>query len=115
MRTHHSAKLAPIARGLRATPTFTEARLWQALRGSRLGVAFRRQVVIERYIVDFCAPRIKLVVEIDGGYHARRKRADARRDRRLGELGYRVVRLPAELVAWRVGEAVAVVRAAVVG
>ena len=114
MRTSHTANLAPIARALRATPAFTEAQLWQELRGSRLGVAFRRQVVIDRYIVDFCAPSAKLVVEVDGGYHAQRQRTDARRDRRLGELGYRVVRLPAELVARRLPEAVARVRTALV-
>ena len=60
---------------LRAAPTCTEALLWEALKGSRL------------------------VVEVDGGYHAERARSDARRDRELGRLGYRVVHVPAELVA----------------
>lgn len=61
----------------------TETILWQALSGSKLGVAFRRQVPIGRYIADFLAPACRLVVEVDGGYHATpaRLRADARRDR----------------------------------
>jgi very-short-patch-repair endonuclease len=61
----------------RAKLTESEAKLWQALRG-------RRQVVLlDRYIVDFYAPAARLVVEVDGGYHTLRRRADARRDRNL--------------------------------
>jgi very-short-patch-repair endonuclease len=47
------------------------------------------------------------VVEIDGPCHSRRVVADARRDRVLQRLGYRVLRLPAELVRCELGEAVA--------
>jgi len=84
---------------MRAAPTPSEARLFEAVRGKRLGVAFRRQVpVLGRYIVDLLAPELRLVVEIDGGYHAKRGQADARRDRALGRAGYRVVRVDAELV-----------------
>jgi very-short-patch-repair endonuclease len=58
-------------------------------------VQFRRQVPLcGRYIVDFAAPTVRLIVEVDGGYHARRQRADERRDRDLMPLGYRVLRLP---------------------
>ena len=77
----------------RSAPTLSEARLWQSLSGSQLGVGFRRQVVIGRYVADFVAPSAKLVVEVDGGFHARRVGADARRDRDLQRLGYRVLRV----------------------
>jgi very-short-patch-repair endonuclease len=100
------------AHGMRAAPTFTEALLWEALRGSRLGVGFRRQLPLGRYIADFAAPSVKLVVEVDGGYHAQRVRADARRDRELGRLGYRVLHIPAELVASDIERVREVVRAA---
>jgi very-short-patch-repair endonuclease len=60
-----------------------------------------------RFIVDFLAPAQRLVVEVDGGYHARRVVADERRDRALGGLGYRVLRLSAELVMSKPEEAVA--------
>jgi very-short-patch-repair endonuclease len=87
-----SALLEERARVMRAAPTLSEARLWHHLAGSRLlGVSFRRQVVIGPYIVDFLAPAARLVVEVDGAYHARRSRADARRDARLAVLGYRVL------------------------
>jgi very-short-patch-repair endonuclease len=84
------------ARELREHPTLSEARLWQELRGGRLGAAFRRQVVIGNYIVDFLAPESRLVVEVDGGYHIGRGTADARRDAVLRRAGYRVVRVAAE-------------------
>ena len=106
-RSHHVH-----AATMRAMPTTTEALLWDELRGSKLGVGFRRQVVIGRFIVDFAAPAARLVVEVDGGYHAGRAKADARRDRQLGELGWRVLRLEAAVVQHRLGEAVALVRAA---
>ena len=77
------------------------------------GVWFRRQVVVGgRYIADFVAARARLVVEVDGAYHARRRSADARRDRALARLGYRVLRLDAELVLKQPQEAVALIRAA---
>jgi very-short-patch-repair endonuclease len=90
--------LALHAHTMRQAPTDSEARLWSALRSSQLGVAFRRQVPLLGFIADFYAPSVRLVVEVDGGYHARRVSADARRDRKLACAGYRVVRLQAELV-----------------
>ena len=58
-----------------------------------------------RCIVDFLAPAAQLVVEVDGGYHARRRSADARRDARLMRAGFVVLRLPAELVLRDLAEA----------
>jgi very-short-patch-repair endonuclease len=112
MRSCQADRLAHFARCHRAAPTTTEALLWGALRGSRAGAAFRRQAVVGGFIVDFLAPSRKLVVEVDGGYHERRARADRRRDRRLARLGYRVLRLPADMVLHRLGEAARLVRAA---
>jgi very-short-patch-repair endonuclease len=113
---HHPSRriLAHRATGL-AAPTTTEVLLWGALRGSQLGVGFRRQFLIGKYRVDFAAPQVRLVVEVDGGYHRLRQRADARRDRDLERLGWRVLRLPAELVLHRLSDAVALVRTAVDG
>ncbi len=116
MRRAVSPQLAPVlharASAMRAAPTTTEALLWEALRGGQLGVGFRRQVPVGRFIVDFCAPSVGLLVEVDGGSHAGRARADARRDRALGKLGFTIVRVPAELVMRDVAAAVALVAAA---
>ena len=54
-----------------------------------------------RYMVDFVAPRAKLIVEVDGSFHRVKQSADARRDRKLARLGYRVLRLEADLVLRR--------------
>ena len=106
------ALLEERAHEMRHQPTESEAALWSALKGNQHGVAFRRQVLIgNRYIVDFLAPSLKLVVEVDGGYHARRGVPDERRERFLRRLGYRVVRVKAELVLTQPAEAVALVRA----
>jgi very-short-patch-repair endonuclease len=91
--------LAERAASMRHAPTASEARLFEALRGGRFGVAVRRQVpVLGRFIADLLAPEVRLVVEVDGLYHTRRGAADARRDRALLRAGYRVLRLDAELV-----------------
>lgn len=103
-------RLEVYARQMRSAPTPSEARLWQALRGSWLGVAFRRQAVLEGFIVDFLASSVRLVVEVDGGYHAQRARADARRDRVLVRAGYRVLRIPAALVTLDIAATVERVR-----
>jgi very-short-patch-repair endonuclease len=76
------------------------------------GVAFRRQVPIDRYIADFLAPAVGLVVEVDGAGHSLRRSADARRDRVLQRLGYRVLRVDAELVRGNLAKAVALIAAA---
>jgi histidinol dehydrogenase/leucyl-tRNA synthetase/ATP-dependent DNA helicase RecG len=101
------------ARQHRSALNFPEQILWDAVSGGKLGVYFRRQVVVGRYIVDMFAPSIRLVVEVDGRVHALRRAADARRDRDLGRLGYRVLRIPAVLVLHDRESAVALVRAGV--
>jgi very-short-patch-repair endonuclease len=96
--TLRAQRLATHASQMRACPTRSERRLWQAVRGRRLGAQFRRQVCVGRYIVDFLAPQPRLVVEVDGGYHQWRQRADARRDEALRRAGYRVLRLDEQVV-----------------
>jgi adenine-specific DNA-methyltransferase len=49
--------------------------------------------------VDFLAPRARLVVEVDGGYHAARRQADGRRERFLRGASYRVLRVTATAVS----------------
>jgi very-short-patch-repair endonuclease len=55
---------------------------------------------------------VKLVIEVDGGYHKERERADARRDRELARLGIRVLRLSDELVMKQFEHAIELVRQA---
>ena len=84
---------------MRADPSPPEALLWAALVNRKLdGVAFRRQVPLAGYICDFVAASQRLIVEVDGRHHERRATADARRDGKLQRLGYRVLRIPAQVV-----------------
>ena len=53
----------------RRNPTKEESILWAFLQHRQLGVRFRRQHIIGLFIVDFCCLSVKLVIEVDGGYH----------------------------------------------
>lgn len=97
---------------MRLAPSEPERVLWQAIRASQLGVQFRRQVVVQGFIVDFLAPALGLVVEVDGAHHHCRRNADKRRDRALASLGLRVLRLPAALVRHQLPVALRLVREA---
>jgi very-short-patch-repair endonuclease len=115
-RQGRSALLVSRARRMLHAPTPSEEALWEALRGGALGVAFKRQVPLgERYIVDFFAPSVGLVVAVYGSVHRGSCAADRRRNEKLRRLGYRVVRVQAVLVLHDVEAALAAVRATMAG
>ena len=92
---------------MRHNLTETEQILWRRISCKQLGVAFRRQVPVGgKYIADFLAPASRLIVEVDDRTHELKRTADARRDRNLARLGYRVLRLQAELVRRNTNEAI---------
>ena len=86
------------ARSMRFAPTRSEEWLWRRLFGSKTGFPFRRQLVIGHFIVDLACTKVRLVVEIDGGYHEDRRRHDGARDRALAALGWSVLRVAEEEV-----------------
>ena len=70
-----------------------EVKLWAYLRAHRTGnVHFRNQHAIGNYIVDFCASREKLIIELDGSQHLEQAEYDAERTLYLESQGYRVIR-----------------------
>lgn len=80
------------ARRLRRDQTDAEKRLWRYLRNRQLGgFKFRRQVPVNRFVVDFLCEEAKLIIETDGGQHAGNSQ-DGDRTRILDATGYRVVR-----------------------
>ncbi|MGI5837257.1 MAG: endonuclease domain-containing protein [Chloroflexota bacterium] len=82
------------ARGLRREMTAQERVLWQHLRGHRLGgFHFRRQQIIDGFIVDFYCHSRHLVVEVDGSVHENQKEYDIERDRILSSRGLRILRI----------------------
>ena len=81
------------ARQLRRDQTLAETKLWLALRSHQLeNIHFRRQHPIGNFIVDFCAPQAKLIIELDGGQHLEQQEYDAERTEFLESKGYRVLR-----------------------
>ena len=94
-KSHYNKKLKHLARKLRIHGTPGEAILWSRLLRARgfYDLQFNRQFCIENYIVDFICRKEKLIVEVDGGSHDHKQEADLKRDKRLVELGYKVVRV----------------------
>jgi very-short-patch-repair endonuclease len=81
------------AKRLRSHQTEAEQRLWYHLRAHRLmGLKFRRQKPLGRYIVDFLCHECRLIIEVDGGQHATQTAYDQARDVWLREQGYQVLR-----------------------
>jgi very-short-patch-repair endonuclease len=85
-------KLTGVARGLRKHSTDTEVHLWRYLRDRQIeGFKFRRQQPIGMYVVDFVNLEKNVVIELDGGQHARDP-SDKIRDEWLRAEGYKVLR-----------------------
>jgi very-short-patch-repair endonuclease len=81
---------------LRQDQPSTERLLWSKIRNRQLlGFKFRRQYGIGLYVVDYCCPEAKLVIEIDGDSHFLDKGAiekDKIRQYFIESLGFKVVR-----------------------
>ena len=93
MHKRTTPKIFGRAKELHRNPTPAEVKLWARLRAHRMvDVHFRNQHAIGNYIVDFCAPRRKLIIELDGSQHLEQTEYDAERTAFLQARGYRVVR-----------------------
>ena len=91
----YDRNLKQVACLLRNEMTRSEQMLWARLRGKQIqSVQFYRQKPIGAYIVDFYAPKAKLVVEVDGSQHLDldHEENDAKRDAYLASAGLGVLR-----------------------
>ena len=78
---------------MRKRQTEAEAKLWSRIRDHRFNnIHFRRQHAIGHYVVDFCAPRQKLIIEVDGSQHLGQVEYDNQSTAYLQSLGYQVLR-----------------------
>ena len=83
-----------LARRLRSQMTEEEKRLWQRLRAKRLdGFRFRRQQIIDGFIVDFYCNSVGLVIEVDGEIHRNQVVYDSIRDDIVKTRGLHVLRV----------------------
>jgi very-short-patch-repair endonuclease len=81
------------ARALPSSETDAEHRLWQVVRGRRLGgCKFVRQLPIGPYFADFACREAALIVELDGSQHFGSEH-DEVRTRYLNSKGYSVLRI----------------------
>jgi len=109
----YDADLKYKARRLRKNMTDSERMLWSHLRGKQiLNIQFYRQKPIGKYIVDFYAPRTKLVVEVDGSQHKEEIHAvkDVRRDEYLSECGLNVLRFNCRKVIKEIDAVLEIIR-----
>ena len=77
---------------LRKEPTPAERKLWALIRNDQLGVNFRRQHAVGKYIPDFVCVQKKLIIELDGSQHLEQEEYDQERTKYLEALGYKVIR-----------------------
>ena len=95
---NNSALLNEKAKKMRSQPTEAEQLLWEVLSGKKLDSKFRRQHVIDEYIVDFVCLSKKLIIEVDGSVHDNQQEKDQARTEVLEDLGYQVIRFKNEEV-----------------
>ncbi|MFD2825963.1 leucine--tRNA ligase [Leeuwenhoekiella polynyae] len=95
---NNSALLNEKAKKMRSQPTEAEQLLWEVLSGKKLDSKFRRQHVIDEYIVDFVCLSKKLIIEVDGSVHDNQQGKDQARTEVLEDIGYQVIRFKNEEV-----------------
>ncbi|OBX22078.1 endonuclease domain-containing protein [Gelidibacter algens] len=85
---------------LRVSMTETELKLWEYLKIKPLGFKFRRQHPIGGFVLDFYCHKLKLSIEIDGGYHLTKEQTekDKIRTNYLSEIGISEIRFTNEQV-----------------
>ncbi len=79
---------------LRKNMTVAERIIWEKLCKNQLGVKFRRQQPVWKFIADFYCHELNLIIEIDGGIHliSENKECDINREETLRELGMEIIR-----------------------
>jgi very-short-patch-repair endonuclease len=94
-RVYNKIKIKENRRNLRKSQTKEELIFWVQVKDRRFhGYKFRRQYSIGSFIADFYCPRLKLVIEIDGGQHYEDKNIekDLQRTAYFESLGIKVKR-----------------------
>jgi very-short-patch-repair endonuclease len=94
LNNYYNKNLKQFARDLRNNSVSkAEKRIWKALLSKeQTGVRFLRQRSIDHFIVDFFAPNLDLIIEIDGSSHYSKPEYDFFRQEKLKELGFDILR-----------------------
>ena len=97
--SNYEKSLKPLAKNLRKNSTFGEIILWsKVLKGKQMkNYQFNRQFSMNidetNIIVDFICRKLKLIIEIDGYSHNFKYEDDQKRDEKLDNSGYKVLRI----------------------
>jgi very-short-patch-repair endonuclease len=88
-----NTNITKAAKTFRKNPTKAERLLWKNLRAKQLEeFKFRRQQPIGNYVVDFVCFEKQIVIEVDGGQHAREIIKDKEREKWLKKQGFKILR-----------------------
>ena len=102
------------AKKLRENQTQAEEKLWLAVKNNQLeGYKFRRQHPLSIYVADFYCHALKLVVEIDGGYHLTEEQQllDEKRTSDIEFQGLKVIRFTNEEIMLKLPEVIDKIKA----
>ncbi|MBU4375218.1 endonuclease domain-containing protein [Patescibacteria group bacterium] len=96
-----------LAKEFRKSPTKSEKIMWNAIRNRQfLDLKFRRQYLINGYLVDFYCYELKLAIEIDGSVHLDEIQInkDIERQKIIEDHGIRFFRVKSEDVEYNIQE-----------
>lgn len=95
-----NGKLKEQRKANRNNPTEAESYLWKHLRKRQLGYKFQRQYSVGTFILDFYCSKVRLGIEIDGGYHLNpeQKEYDEYKEIQMKEVDINVLRFKNEEV-----------------
>lgn len=94
LSNHYHKNLQEFARELRnQSVSRAEKVMWNNLLSkNQLGIVVVRQSTLDCFIVDFFAPEIKLIIEIDDNSQINKGEYDQYRQDKLMRLGYKFIR-----------------------
>ena len=95
MKFYNLKKHTKTRKALRNNMPPAEVILWTHLKRKRFrGLKFRRQYGIDRHVVDFYCPKLRLAIEVDGINHLGKKQKlkDQKRQAEIESCGIKVLR-----------------------
>jgi len=98
-RIYNKIELKNVRRKLRKEQTYAEKIAWMVLRDRNyFGCKFRRQFSVDKYVIDFYSPELKLAIELDGSVHNEpdQKLYDIERQKFLESIGITFLRFTNE-------------------
>ena len=106
----------PKRKQLRNNPTYAEKILWLSLRKRQVeGVRFLRQYSVNKFVIDFYAPEIKLAIEVDGCSYTGKEKYDMERQKYIENFNIMVIRFKNEQVIGNPDEVVEEIKAVIRG